>query len=182
VRDVRGEAPPGQTPRPLPGRLGRARRDRFRDGRPGSGEPGPGDLPLPGGPALRRRRRAPGPHSHGIPAGGGARRLHLETALQFIDQSSPLTYIRAGGRMPTRPRKPTDPPEPERPGKDEEEPIEILEVVGVDETTGAVKEKTGREERPAGRAGGRSHPDTSTLARELEESKRDKDKYYDLLL
>jgi len=84
--------------------------------------------------------------------------------------------------MPTRPRKPTDPPEPERPGKDEEEPIEILEVVGVDETTGAVKEKTGREERPAGRAGGRSHPDTSTLARELEESKRDKDKYYDLLL
>ena len=84
--------------------------------------------------------------------------------------------------MPTRPRKPTDPPEPERPGKDEEEPIEILEVVGVDETTGAVKEKTGREERPAGRAGGRSRPDTSTLARELEESKRDKDKYYDLLL
>jgi len=84
--------------------------------------------------------------------------------------------------MPTRPRKPTDPPEPERPGKDEEEPIEILEVVGVDETTGAVKEKTGREERPTGRAGGRSHPDTSSLARELEESKRDKDKYYDLLL
>ena len=84
--------------------------------------------------------------------------------------------------MPTRPRKPTDLPEPERPGKDEEEPIEILEVVGVDETTGAVKGKTEREGRSSSRPGGRSHPDTSTLARELEESKRDKDKYYDLLL
>ena len=84
--------------------------------------------------------------------------------------------------MPTRPRKPTDPPEAERPGKEEEEPIEILEVVGVDETTGAVKGQPEREERPPGLPGGRQHADTSALARELEEAKRDKDKYYDLLL
>jgi molecular chaperone GrpE len=84
--------------------------------------------------------------------------------------------------MPTRPRKPTDLPEPARPGEDEEEPIEILEVVGVDETTGAVKEKTRGEEHSSARSGGRSHPDTSALTREIEEVKRDKDKYYDLLL
>jgi len=84
--------------------------------------------------------------------------------------------------MPTRPRKPTDLPEPERPGRDEEDPIEILEVVGVDETTGAVKKKTEREERPSARPGGRARAETSDLTRELEETKRDKDKYYDLLL
>src|SRR5439155_7601301 len=118
-------------------------------------------------------------HAHGIRAGPGSRRLHLQTPLQFIDRPSSLTYIRAGGRMPTRPRKPTDLPEPQRPGKDEEEPIEILEVVGVDETTGAVKGQPEREERPPGLPGGRQHADTSALARELEEAKRDKDKYYD---
>jgi molecular chaperone GrpE len=85
--------------------------------------------------------------------------------------------------MPTRSRKPTDLPEPERPGKDGEEPIEILEVVGVDETTGTVKEKSAREEHASGRSRGRAHADTtSILAHELEEAKQDKDKYYDLLL
>jgi molecular chaperone GrpE len=84
--------------------------------------------------------------------------------------------------MPTHPRKPTDLPEPERPGKDEEEPIEILEVVGVDETTGALKQKTERDERSSARAGGRPHQESSALVHDLEEAKRDKDKYYDLLL
>ncbi len=82
--------------------------------------------------------------------------------------------------MPTRPRKPTDLPEPKRPGKDEEEPIEILEVVGVDETTGAVKEETGREE-PGGAGGGQGKR-AAALAQQLEEALRDKDKYYDLVL
>ena len=84
--------------------------------------------------------------------------------------------------MPTRPRKPTDPPEAERPGEDEEEPIEILEVVGVDETTGAVKK--GRE-RPDAASGAPAAPQgkrAAEQARQLEEALREKDKYYDLLL
>jgi molecular chaperone GrpE len=84
--------------------------------------------------------------------------------------------------MPTRPRKPTDLPEPERPGKDEEDPIEILEVVGVDEETGAVTETTERRAHPTARARRRPAEDRPDLERELEEVRRDKDKYYDLLL
>ena len=84
--------------------------------------------------------------------------------------------------MPTRPRKPTDLPEPEHPAKDEgEEPIEILEVVGVDETTGTVSDKARGEDSSAGRDTGRRHRDGSR-ARDHEELLREKDKYYDLLL
>jgi len=86
--------------------------------------------------------------------------------------------------MRMRPRKPTDPPEDQRPGGDEEEPIEILEVVGVDEATGAVvkdeKKRPGRASRaPAGPV-----PDkrAAAEARDLEEAQRDKEKYYDLFL
>jgi molecular chaperone GrpE len=84
--------------------------------------------------------------------------------------------------MPTRTRKPTDLPEPERPREGEEEPIEILEVVGVDETTGTVKEKPGPGEPTFGRKPARPLPDPPTASHELEEALRDKDKYYDLLL
>ncbi|HKB06844.1 MAG TPA: nucleotide exchange factor GrpE, partial [Candidatus Polarisedimenticolia bacterium] len=84
--------------------------------------------------------------------------------------------------MRTRPRKPTDPPEAQRPGEDEEEPIEILEVVGVDEATGAVVKD--EKERP-GRAA-HAHPahakQTAAETRDLEEALRDKEKYYDLFL
>ena len=84
--------------------------------------------------------------------------------------------------MPTRRRKPTDPPEPESSGRDEEEPIEILEVVGVDETTGSVKKGTAPVATPPGRAAPPPEPGGDTHARQLEEALRDKDKYYDLLL
>ncbi len=84
--------------------------------------------------------------------------------------------------MPTRRRKPTDPPEPESSGRDEEEPIEILEVVGVDETTGAVKKGAASAAPPHGRAASPPEPGDDTHARQLEEALRDKDKYYDLLL
>ena len=84
--------------------------------------------------------------------------------------------------MPTRPRKPTDPPEAERPGKGEEEPIEILEVVGVDETTGAVKHDRKREDPASGVAAGAQGRRAAELAQKLEEVQREKDNYYDLLL
>jgi molecular chaperone GrpE len=85
--------------------------------------------------------------------------------------------------MPTRPRKPTDLPEPERPGKDEEEePIEILEVVGVDETTGALKEETDRKGGASDGASSAQEKRPAALAQQLQEALRDKDKYYDLLL
>jgi len=84
--------------------------------------------------------------------------------------------------MPTRPRKPTDPPEAERPGKEEEEPIEILEVVGVDETTGAVKDDREREGLASGGLTGGRGRRTADLAQKLEEAQREKEKYYDLLL
>ena len=84
--------------------------------------------------------------------------------------------------MPTRPRKPTDLPEPERIGKDEEDPIEILEVVGVDETTGAEAPPAERPARVPAEARKRRSSDNPDLERELEEIRRDKDKYYDLLL
>src|SRR5262249_14786170 len=109
-------------------------------------------------------------------------RLYLPTPLHFIDRPPSLTYIRAGGRMPTRPRKPTDLPEPERSGRDEEDPIEILEVVGVDETTGAESAPAERPVRAVGDSRRRRAADDPDLARELEEVRRDKDKYYDLLL
>jgi molecular chaperone GrpE len=85
--------------------------------------------------------------------------------------------------MPTRPRKPTDTPEAERPGEDEEEPIEILEVVGVDETTGAVKKK-GRERGDAASAATAAPQGkrAADQARRLDEALAEKDKYYDLLL
>ncbi len=86
--------------------------------------------------------------------------------------------------MPTRARKPADHPEPERSG-DEEEPIEILEVVGVDETTGAVKEESRRRgpERPDEKSGRASVPsEVGASAGRLEEALAEKEKYYDLFL
>lgn len=86
--------------------------------------------------------------------------------------------------MRMRPRKPTDPPEDQRPGENEEEPIEILEVVGVDEATGAVvkdeKQRPGRASRaPAGPSPAKR---AAADARDLEEALRDKEKFYDLFL
>ena len=86
--------------------------------------------------------------------------------------------------MPTRPRKPTDLPESGGPVEGEEEPIEILEVVGVDETTGAVKKTDDRAHRPA--ASPRKHaepdPETDSQPRLLEEALKEKDRLYDQLL
>jgi molecular chaperone GrpE len=84
--------------------------------------------------------------------------------------------------MPTRPRKPTDLPEPPGTGEDEEEPIEILEVVGVDETTGAVKqEKAHRTSAPA-RKTPEPEPEIDSKSPLLEEAIREKDRLYDQLL
>ncbi len=83
--------------------------------------------------------------------------------------------------MPTRRRRPADPPEPEGPAQDEEEPIEILEVVGVDETTG-VADTAGRPPAHAPERAAPSPEPARAAARQLEEALRDKDKYYDLLL
>jgi molecular chaperone GrpE len=85
--------------------------------------------------------------------------------------------------MSTRPRKPTDLPEPERPAKDDgEEPIEIIEVVGVDETTGTVREKSGGKDSATERHTGRRHRDSGSRSQDHDELLREKDKYYDLLL
>ena len=84
--------------------------------------------------------------------------------------------------MSTRPRQPTDPPESGDPGEDEEEPIEILEVVGVDETTGAVKEEAALAPSAPGRKTAESESDGGPQARLLEEALREKDRFYDLLL
>jgi len=86
--------------------------------------------------------------------------------------------------MPTRPRKPTDLPESRGPGESEEEPIEILEVVGVDETTGAVKKKDDRAHRPAASARKSAEPDPETDSQPhlLEEALKEKDRLYDQLL
>ena len=84
--------------------------------------------------------------------------------------------------MRTRPRKPTDPPEAEHPGAHEEEPIEILEVVGVDEATGAVKAEKERPERASRASAGPQSKRTAEQARQLDEALREKDKYYDLFL
>jgi len=84
--------------------------------------------------------------------------------------------------MPTHRRKPTDPPEPGRSGQDEEDPIEILEVVGVDETTGAVKKGGAPAVHPPGRGAPTAESEGETQTRQLEEALREKDKYYDLLL
>ena len=84
--------------------------------------------------------------------------------------------------MPTRPRKPTDLPEPPGTGQDEEEPIEILEVVGVDETTGAVKqEKAHRTSAPA-RKTPEPEPEIDSKSPLLEEALKEKDRLYDQLL
>ncbi|HEV8702492.1 MAG TPA: nucleotide exchange factor GrpE [Candidatus Polarisedimenticolia bacterium] len=84
--------------------------------------------------------------------------------------------------MPTRPRKPTNLPEARGPGGDEEEPIEILEVVGVDETTGAVKKN--KAHRPAGseRKAIEPDPENDAQARLLDEAVKEKDRLYDQLL
>lgn len=84
--------------------------------------------------------------------------------------------------MSTRPRKPTDPPEASGPGEDEGEPIEILEVVGVDETTGAVKEDAAQRPAAPGRRTAESEPDGGAHARLLEEALREKERLYDQLL
>ena len=84
--------------------------------------------------------------------------------------------------MPTRPRKPTDPPQARGPGEGEEEPIEILEVVGVDETTGAVKKEPAPGPSSPGRKPAEPGSDGGTMARLLEEAIREKDRFYDLLL
>lgn len=77
--------------------------------------------------------------------------------------------------MRTRPRKRADLPEPKGSGRDEEEPIEILEVVGVDETTG-------QEPHAPARKTAESEADGGALARRLEEALREKDGFYDRLL
>ncbi|MBI1950378.1 MAG: nucleotide exchange factor GrpE [Acidobacteria bacterium] len=84
--------------------------------------------------------------------------------------------------MPTRPRKPTDPPEARGPGEGEEEPIEILEVVGVDEATGAVKEEAARGTSAPGMKPAAPGSDDGARERLLEEALREKDRFYDLLL
>ncbi len=80
-------------------------------------------------------------------------------------------------------RPPRDPLEPKaQPGDrpDEAEPIEIIEVVGVDETTGTVRRdpKEAAGEGPAASEGAESE----ALRRHLQEAVEEKDKYYDLLL
>jgi molecular chaperone GrpE len=67
---------------------------------------------------------------------------------------------------------------PEGPGKGEDEPIEIIEVVGVDETTGAIP---AGEEPPSRHGSHRSQPDEG-LAQAFEEARRERDKYHDLFL
>ena len=84
-------------------------------------------------------------------------------------------------RSPREGRAAPDPPGPD-PG-DEDEPIEIIEVVGVDQDTGrapdapppAARRRHGAAELPARSPAGGG-------GRDLEEAIRDKDKYYDLLL
>ncbi len=80
---------------------------------------------------------------------------------------------------------PRKPPAPE-PRPDEDDAIEILEVVGVDETTGAEAER-----RPDARAPARSqtprheprhHKETGEVASALKDALAEKEKYYDLLL
>lgn len=84
--------------------------------------------------------------------------------------------------MATRPRKPTDLPEPRGPGEGEEEPIEILEVVGVDETTGAVKQETAHRPAAAARKTPEPEPEIDTRSPLLEEALKEKDRLYDQLL
>lgn len=84
--------------------------------------------------------------------------------------------------MPTRPRKPIDPPEARGPGEGEEEPIEILEVVGVDETTGAVKEERAPGPSAPGRKAQEPESGGGAQAGLLEEALQEKDRLYDQLL
>ena len=84
--------------------------------------------------------------------------------------------------MSTRPRKPTDLPEPRGPGEDEEEPIEILEVVGVDETTGAVKQEKAHRTSRSARKTPEPEPETDSKSPLLEEALKEKDRLYDQLL
>jgi molecular chaperone GrpE len=84
-------------------------------------------------------------------------------------------------RSPREGRAAPDPPVPEPGGEDE--PIEIIEVVGVDEDTGtapdtrppAARRRHAAAETPV-------HSPATGGGRELEEAIRDKEKYYDLLL
>jgi molecular chaperone GrpE len=71
------------------------------------------------------------------------------------------------------PRKPPTPPS----APEDDDGIEILEVVGVDETTGAAPERSAPLEHPAPR-----HPATETPSEALRQALADKDRYYDLLL
>ena len=84
--------------------------------------------------------------------------------------------------MPTRPRKPTDLPEARGPGEDEGEPIEILEVVGVDETTGAVKKNKAHRPVRSERKAVEPDPEVDPQARLLDEAVKEKDRLYDQLL
>ena len=84
--------------------------------------------------------------------------------------------------MPTRPRKPTDLPEARGPGEDEGEPIEILEVVGVDETTGAVKKNKAHRPARSERKAVEPDPEVDVQARLLDEAVKEKDRLYDQLL
>ena len=77
-----------------------------------------------------------------------------------------------------------DPDEPAT--RPQEDQIEIVEVLGVDESTGVPSEPPPSPKRPAGHHShppGAPHTDRrAAAARVLEEALRDKDKYYDLLL
>jgi molecular chaperone GrpE len=84
-------------------------------------------------------------------------------------------------RSPREERSAPDPPAP-RPDE-EEEPIEIIEVVGVDEETGAAPHA--RPSARRGHAAAEGAPARTPGAgggHELQEAIRDKEKYYDLLL
>ncbi|HEU4402359.1 MAG TPA: hypothetical protein VFT43_09655, partial [Candidatus Polarisedimenticolia bacterium] len=77
-------------------------------------------------------------------------------------------------------RRPPEEPDPTSAGDGEDESIEILEVVGVDETTGSEKgQRTPHHSPPP--APRRESP-AGDLPRKLEEALEAKDKYYDLLL
>ncbi len=84
--------------------------------------------------------------------------------------------------MPTRRRMPTDPPDARGPGEGEEEPIEILEVVGVDETTGAVKEGSAPGPSAPGRQPAEPESDSGVRGRRLADALRERDRLYDQLL
>lgn len=79
-------------------------------------------------------------------------------------------------------RRPKDPGKHADPAPDDDEPIEILEVVGVDETTGTLKSEEGGRPAPPPRRGAHHRPAPAEPSRDLEEALKEKEKYHDQLL